>query len=487
MRILACGTLLGTLLLGACAGAPREPAPAIARDPASEDDSFTIVALPDTQYYSQRLPAAFESQTRWIIEHAKDNNIRLVIGLGDIVDDGSDLAQWKNAMAALEPLRQNRIPYFLAIGNHDYSPPYVDARPRARAAGNFNRNVGPLFYAGEATYGEPMVKGANENFYGTIRAAGRNYLVLILEVSPRDTTLEWAAKVIEAHPDDDVIVAMHSYMYTDNNRVTVCAAYNKRYYGLERDNDGEEVWSKLLSKYPNVRLVLSGHIPVGGVGRRYDVGQSGNLVNQVLSDYQNEPNAGNGWLRMMTVRPSMNRIDVRTFSPYLAEHPELRTAPSKTDPSDLFSLDYGNYGIGRATGGTVRGIVRSARSEDLCHGIPGATVRFPGGATVTDAQGMFTARIAAEELDPHAAYQAVNLTVEKKGWATSTRRATVHEGDTSVEQVLLEPAGAAPPPRPEPPRPAPPHPAPPRPSAAPSPAVEPSTVPSPSVRPEPRP
>lgn len=50
------------------------------------------------------------------------------------------------------------------------------------------------------------------------------------------------------------------------------------------------------------------------------VSASTNEVYQFLSDYQDEPNGGNGWLRIMNFRPNENLIDVKTYSPYLNQY-----------------------------------------------------------------------------------------------------------------------------------------------------------------------
>ena len=94
----------------------QTPTPAPSPTPA---DEFTIVALPDTQFYSSLNPQIFAAQTQWIANHVQDQNIQLVVGLGDIVDAGGDLTQWQNADAAVR-LLSGKVPYMMAIGNHDY-------------------------------------------------------------------------------------------------------------------------------------------------------------------------------------------------------------------------------------------------------------------------------------------------------------------------------------------------------------------------------
>src|SRR4051812_28913861 len=113
----------------------------VARSAAQQED-FTIVVLPDTQYYSARYPAIFSSQTRWIADHRTALNIQFVIGEGDIVDDAESTAQWDAADSAVSVLDAAHVPYALAIGNHDYD----EEKPSARSAIAFNSRFGPRRY-----------------------------------------------------------------------------------------------------------------------------------------------------------------------------------------------------------------------------------------------------------------------------------------------------------------------------------------------------
>lgn len=441
MKVFPVLVLILTGLLSACATVPSQ-------DSLGESDSFTIIALPDTQYYSARLPEAFERQTRWIADNAARLNIRAVLGLGDVVDNGGDLKQWENAMTALGPLKRSGIPHFLAIGNHDYDGSHSESTTLGRDVANFNKFIGPSYYDEMPGYGGAF-ENSHENFHGTFRAGRRDYLVVALEFSPRDKALKWASKVIGAHPQHEVIIITHSYLYNNSLRVTRCANHTKRAYGLAADNDGEEVWQKFVSKHPRIRLVLSGHIPKIGVGRRFSLGESGNLVNELLSDFQNEPNAGNGWLRIMTVHPKANRIDVSTYSPYLEAHPELAakepTGLWKIDPQNRFSIDYEKPAPAAFDSGVIQGIVRSYGEADRCKPIAGALVRFQGGIAVTDAEGKFTAIVSGRRLTPRQTfrplYQDITLEASKPGWETAITQGTVRSGAANAEQIYLEPSG----------------------------------------------
>jgi hypothetical protein len=56
---------------------------------------------------------------------------------------------------------------------------------------------------------------------------------------------------------------------------------------------------------------------------------AGPPVHQILADYQDEPQGGGGYLRIMTFQPN-GAINVSSYSPYLDTY--------HTDPANLFTL-----------------------------------------------------------------------------------------------------------------------------------------------------
>jgi hypothetical protein len=59
-------------------------------------------------------------------------------------------------------------------------------------------------------------------------------------------------------------------------------------------------------------------------------GEHGNTVHQVLVDYQNSPNGGNGWLRLLQFLPDGRTVQVRDYTPLLNE--------TSTDPACVFEF-----------------------------------------------------------------------------------------------------------------------------------------------------
>ena len=67
-------------------------------------ENFTVVVLPDTQFYSESYPAIFDNQTQWIIDEAENLNVAFVTHEGDIVNQATVSAQWQNANRSLSKL-----------------------------------------------------------------------------------------------------------------------------------------------------------------------------------------------------------------------------------------------------------------------------------------------------------------------------------------------------------------------------------------------
>lgn len=384
----------------------------------SPSDEFTIIALPDTQFYSKAYPQIFLSQTQWIADHIQDQNIKLVIGLGDIVDGGGELSQWQAATNAYN-LIKGKVPTVVPIGNHDYD--HNDPAGRTASTKNFNTHFGPQYYADASWYRGSYPAGSNENFYSIVNINGTDYLILVLEFDARDSALNWASMVLANHPNTEAIIATHSFTYYDNTRMAQCDANSAASFGVGKDNNGEDMWWKLVSNYRNVRLVLSGHVVQGdGTGRRADLGVNGNLVNQILADYQSFPLGGGGFLRIMKISPSLNRIRVTTYSPYLDAY--------KIDSNNQFTVPYRTNGV--YSTGAITGVVKSAVD---CSRMANFTVKSAGQTITTDANGNFTL--------PAPAVENYNVSTSHAGFISQSKPVTSTTITPSPAKIFVATAG----------------------------------------------
>ena len=360
---------------------------------------FSVVLLPDTQFYSENHPTIFTQQTRWIVNNRTTWNIQFVIGEGDIVNTPSNNFEWVNADTSIKVLDNAGMPYVLAIGNHDYD----DILPSARGTVAYNKWFGVSRYSKYPWY-LGHLGTTNENFYATFTVSGQRYIVMALEYYPRDSALSWAESVMQANSDAKVIVTTHSFVFTDGTRGDVCDTNDMR--GSSGRN-AETSWEQTLKEQPNLQLVVSGHLVSTNSAYRSDLGTNGNLVNQIFTNFQNWTNGGNGYLRILKFRPSTNTIEVYTYSPTLNKF--------LTDPVNQFNLKITNDG-NTATTGAISGKVRTSS----CTLIGGATVTAGTANATSDANGRYTISNL-----PEGEY---TVTVSANGFTVPNKTSVVYNG-----------------------------------------------------------
>ena len=84
----------------------------------------------------------------------------------------------------------------------------------------------------------------------------------------------------------------------------------------KQSHSGEWVWKNLISKNPQIFLVLSGHFDnAGGQFHQTSLNEQGGSVHELLADYQNHKDGGNAYLRLMRFVPERKVMEVRTYSP----------------------------------------------------------------------------------------------------------------------------------------------------------------------------
>ncbi len=320
--------------------------------------SWSIVALPDTQKYSEfdSLSYQFEDQTNWIADNIAARNIVFVSHEGDIVDDGGDTAQWQRALRAMDVLDgdlqahpDGLVPYSAVIGNHDYQ---VVHEPSS-GSDNYVQYFGPSRYAGRGWYGGSSPNQLNH--YQLIDAGGYTFLHLGLEWeaegTPNDptTALGWAQSILDQFPYTPAILTTHSYLWDEP--------------GLEGHtptpqtpggNSGEQIFQQLVRPNRQIFLTFNGHWHQGSNGQdgeyhQVSTNQAGLPVYEMLANYQDYANGGEGWLRTVDFQPGggsndEDRILVETYSPTLDRY--------QTDADSRFSFDLDFGARFDLTGGT---------------------------------------------------------------------------------------------------------------------------------------
>ncbi|MEP6596866.1 MAG: metallophosphoesterase [Ginsengibacter sp.] len=285
--------------------------------------NFTIIGLPDTQFYTEELPGTnsaggghngiFKAQTQWIADHRIDSNIAFAVQLGDCVQNGDtppgidDQIEWKRADTAIRNIEfpnvpvTDGIPYGICVGNHDQA---INGSPTSETK-YYNQYFGSARFAGRAYYGGQYGSN-NDNHYQLFTSGGMDFIHISIEYYPNASdaslvtlqpVLDWADALLKAYPARQAILSSHNLLDLNNNF----------------QGPGQKIYDELKDN-PNLFLMLAGH--VHGEGRRSDI-YNGNTIHTLLSDYQNGyTNGGNGYLRIMQFRPAENIITVKTYSPY---------------------------------------------------------------------------------------------------------------------------------------------------------------------------
>ena len=334
LKLIIMFTLLPTLF--SCGDSTSPPA-GISKSTASNTTPidptapFSIVILPDTQNYcdvqfaqstekwGKDLRSYFFKQTDWIVESKEELNTVFVVHEGDIVQ--SDFPEeWDIANKAISRL-DGHVPYSLSIGNHDMGvvinadgKSYKDAQNRSS---NFDQYFPSSRYDQEPWFGGTY-DNSMSNAYFKFHPSKQKFLLLSLEHQPRDEVLIWANDISEQNSDYQIIILTHSYLTIKNTRINSKPSI--------AGNNGQLIWEKLISKQPNIFMVLSGHSYGMGLGYLRSEGIHGNEVHQILTNFQSWNNGGESWLRYMTFYPKQNKIKILTYNPTLEKMLELDTS-----------------------------------------------------------------------------------------------------------------------------------------------------------------
>ncbi|MDM7832105.1 PKD domain-containing protein [Cellulomonas edaphi] len=334
-RLVAACLAAGALALTA-AGA----APAVADDPPAP---FTFVVVPDTQGYTKSVTnhPIMGQQMQWILDTRAQLGTAFVSSLGDIVEFESNTTNWQRASDYWGMLDTAGVPTSVVPGNHDMDMSngalirYGQYFPVSRYAGAAWTPPTASYggYLGQNQFGPDAIDRQNADSYSLFSAGGMDFLVLSLEYAPPDAAVDWARRVLAAYPDRRAILVTHSFLDLTGQR-------SAQVIRADGGNSGQELWDNLVSTSCSIFLVVSGHFHAGDLGeaRRTDDNACGTPVHQVVSDYQERANGGNGWLRYYTFDPAADEIRAFTYSPSLGA--------SETDADSQFVLPYDMTGTG---------------------------------------------------------------------------------------------------------------------------------------------
>ncbi len=309
----------------------------------TDPQSFSMVVLPDPQSYvkfdvNQPL---FELVTAWTANNIQRLNMKAVLCTGDLVEQNempiphgvngnqTSKEQWQAVSRAFERL-DNKVPYVLCTGNHDYG--YAGRGSQNRMChlhDYFQTDRNPtwrntLVSICNNAFGVPSLENAA---YEIESETWGKLLIISVEFAPRDEVLTWAKELAASrkYQSHRVILLTHSYLDGDGTHIVD----ESKAYTMTPANFGKAIWEKLVYPSSNICLVICGHVAYIDEGYEDDssftmganiaqkkVAQM--MFNAQTADAKPHGNGGEGWVRTLEFMPDGCTIKVKTFSPLYA-------------------------------------------------------------------------------------------------------------------------------------------------------------------------
>jgi len=287
-------------------------------DPGAYD--YSILVVPDVQttvhwkskathvnsepYISNEPPATYDATTgKWSTYDTTDNtvmaqwikwlkstpskyNTKFAVQVGDLSDYGQFEIHYKWSSYYMSQL-YGHLPWSFVQGNHDYD---LNCNNKdARYSTYYNKYFPYALYSQQSAFGGAMEGTSMSNTYYRYTIGDVKYLVINLEFGPRINTLRWAGRLCEQFADHRVIINTHGYMEADGSLLVNgdrFAGNNYSWTAATEATSADVMYNELVSQYPNIFLVLSGHITAEDIVMRTDTGVHGNKITSLLVDFQ---------------------------------------------------------------------------------------------------------------------------------------------------------------------------------------------------------
>lgn len=262
-----------------------------------DNGSDTLAWVTDTQYYTQRQELMdakiYENMLLWLKEQYNKGDISYVAHTGDIVETSGSEAQYIFASEVQKILDEAKVPNGIVSGNHDVGADITNLK-----YGLYQKYFGEFRYSGQDWYGGSY--GDNTNHYDLVTVDGNDMIIMYLGMGKEATpeTIIWANDVLTRYSHRTAILALHEYLNPQADFITYAR--------------GEEIFEKIIVPNANVAMVLCGHDPGASRNIRQVPGTNRQVV-EILSDYQMQPNGGDGFLRLLTF--DNGQMVNKTYSP----------------------------------------------------------------------------------------------------------------------------------------------------------------------------
>jgi hypothetical protein len=242
--------------------------------------------------------------------------------MGDITDQNQEY-EWKVASSCFKTLENAGIPYSIVSGDNDIKNP---DKYNARYDGTRHTELLNKYFPvsrfdkpGSWWKGGFFESGKIDNYFCLFEYDGIKFMIMNLEIAPRDAVISWANHVISKNVSRKVIIVTHDYIDPEGNRLDDLKSFGidgVDKTGKPKGNNANTLYKKLIKDNPNVLMVLCGH-KSGEFEKKIKKSEDSEekrTVFEILTDYQNVrlngsgDRCGNGLLRVLKFYPGNKEI-----------------------------------------------------------------------------------------------------------------------------------------------------------------------------------
>ncbi len=290
----------------------------------NQKEYFSLVLLPDTQFYTSSYPQVFHKQIDWIVKNRNHFNIKYVIHLGDVTNENKEY-EWKTARSCFNKLDKEGIPFSLVYGDNDIKNPDINKKryDGIRHTELLNKYFPATSFINSTLWfhGGFFEQEKIDNYYCVFDDGNDKFMIMNLEIAPRDEAISWANRIISEHLSRKVIVVTHDYIDPEGRRLD-----DLKDFGLDRTgndkkaegNNAETLYKKLIKDNSNIIMILCGH-KSGECSKilkikKSEYSEQKRVFAEILTDYQNEKlfgnggKSGNGLLRVLKYYPGKKEL-----------------------------------------------------------------------------------------------------------------------------------------------------------------------------------
>jgi hypothetical protein len=166
-----------------------------------------------------------------------------------------------------------------------------------------------------------------DNYYCLFNYKDNKYMIMNLEIAPRNSVLKWAENTISQNASRKVIIVTHDFIDSNGKRLDDLKSFGMN--GNDKDgkpkgNNADDIFKKLIKNNPGIIMVLCGH-KQGTYEKTVKIKKSGDSeqtrkVFEILTDFQDEKlkrsdeKSGGGLLRVLKIYPEKDEIVISTVN-----------------------------------------------------------------------------------------------------------------------------------------------------------------------------